>query len=265
MTGIAKTLCSTAALATALLVASCGKPAPAADAPGPTVSVASAEAAAPAGATPAVERKTGGCPASRTTPKTGLCVDADVSLFRQIHADHPLIDPKCVWATREVMLSDTEALIFRSQDCTAAKAPADDFHWADGKLSMGAGPGAIAILDILPVPAGKTAKAVALDKLKLAPVKDQSRCMIRAVEDAPMGGVTFELSPNDGYMAALSQKGEVVDACGPYGLTNSVQFFEDRGQRALFHRLGQDTGSWDPASFTFYAKGADGKWVKSAE
>ena len=27
--------------------------------------------------------------------------------------------------------------------------------------------------------------------------------------------------------------------------------------------LGQDDAPWDPASFTFYRKGADGKWGKA--
>jgi len=30
----------------------------------------------------------------------------------------------------------------------------------------------------------------------------------------------------------------------------------------LFHMVGQDEPLWDPASFTFYVKGADGRWSK---
>ena len=42
-----------------------------------------------------------------------------------------------------------------------------------------------------------------------------------------------------------------------------MQFWEGREHHALFHMLGQDDPLWDPASFTFYAKGADGVWAKT--
>jgi hypothetical protein len=44
---------------------------------------------------------------------------------------------------------------------------------------------------------------------------------------------------------------------------DGVQFWEARERRALFHMVGQDQPMWDPASFTFYAKGADGAWSRT--
>ena len=52
--------------------------------------------------------------------------------------------------------------------------------------------------------------------------------------------------------------------CGPNGVTvDATQFWEARNGYALFHMLGQDDPHWDPASFTFYRKSADGKWIKA--
>ena len=77
-------------------------------------------------------------------------------------------------------------------------------------------------------------------------------------------GETLEQRADFAAELETASGGEPWEACGPNGVTmDAVQFWESRPSYALFHMLGQDDGPWDPASFTFYRKGADGKWSKA--
>jgi hypothetical protein len=81
-----------------------------------------------------------------------------------------------------------------------------------------------------------------------------------------VAGRAFELFPNAELRAELdaATPDEPWEACGPNGVSmDGIQFWEAREHRALFHMVGQDQPMWDPASFTFYKKGADGVWAKA--
>ena len=99
-----------------------------------------------------------------------------------------------------------------------------------------------------------------------APEDQRTRCETKPFSGPMVAGRTFELAPSAELKAELEANaaGDLWDACGPNGVTmNAVQFWEARNGYALFHMLGQDDAPWDPASFTFYRKGAGGKWAKA--
>jgi len=125
---------------------------------------------------------------------------------------------------------------------------------------------AMFILEMIPLTAGETAEQAAMKTLNKAPEEQRTRCETRPLTGPVLAGPAFELAPKADFVAELetASGGEPWDACGPNGVTmDAVQFWEARPSYALFHMLGQDDGPWDPATFTFYRKGADGKWVKA--
>jgi hypothetical protein len=210
------------------------------------------------------------CSTGRTKAVTNVCDDANPALFRAINADHKLLSPKCVWVTEQLMLSEREVLAFRVQDCSAEGWDGEAYAYAGGKVKAGAAstPYAIdrVVLEILDLGAGQSAQQVAVNTLATAPDTERARCIIRPIEDAPMGGVTFQLAPDDAFMAELDQAGHTGRVCGDYGVGDGVQLFEQRGGGKLFfHHLGQADGYWDPASFTFYRPDATGAWTKSPD
>jgi hypothetical protein len=209
------------------------------------------------------------CSTGRTKAVTNICDDGNPALFRAVNDKHALLSPKCAWYTEQLMLSDAEYLVFRNQDCSAEGWDGAAYAFADGKVKMGAAstPYAIdkVILEILPLGQGQRAQQVAINTLSTAPETERKRCIIRPVEDAPMGGVTYQITPDDAYMTELDGGGQAWTACGDYGVGVGFHFFEERQGRLLFHRLDEGDGYWDPASFTFYRKNAQGVFSKSGE
>lgn len=252
------------ACATSAFLAACGEKT------GP-VSDVTPETTAPADlsstAEPAAAAPTGAC-TSGFLPETGLCADPAPDLFIAINTGLQPFDPACVWKTVEVPTSDTTALLFRTQDCSAKGWEADAFRWTDG--SVWAGPASlpddpdIRSLTVFDLPPGETADQAALATLSTAPPEQRDNCIVQERPGVVLAGRAFELAPTPELLEALeaANPGDLFDACGAYGLTDSVQIWEARPTRALFHSLGQDDPMWDPASYTFYVKGGDGVWRK---
>ncbi len=237
-------------LSTALL-ASCGNPETAAD----------ADAATPASAS---------CATGSPLPVTGLCSDGNRAFFLTTDTSIQIFAPKCVWRTAEVSVSGDEALVFRTQDCAGEGWDRTVYTWVSGYLKqrMASAPEDQAgfALQVFDVPAGQTAEQVALGTLAQAAEEQRSRCITAPLPKVKVAGHAFELKPNEELTAEMNAANpdELWDACGPNGMTlDSVQFWEGREGRALFHMTGQDTPPWDPASFTFYRKDDDGSWRKA--
>jgi hypothetical protein len=229
---------------------------------------AALDSAATAETMPAEAAAAGEC-APRLTI-TGLCGNADPSQFLKINTQLPKLANECVWRTQEVGVSDTLALLFRAQDCSAAGWVPNVYEYVQGyvKYRMDGTPGdqAMFILEVIPVPDGETPEQVAMKTLDKAPENQRDRCHTLPVTGPVVAGATFELAPAADLAAEMDMNagGEPWDACGPNGVTmDAQQFWEGRNGYALFHMLGQDDPQWDPASFTFYRKGADGVWVKA--
>ena len=242
-------------LTLALLVAGLAACSPADD---PSVG---AEAAA---ATPA-------CATGSPLPLTGLCSDGAAALFLATDTSAQTVAPRCVWRTEEISLSPDEAIVFRAQDCAGEGWDQMVYSHASGylKARLASVPEDQFgfILEIIPLAAGETAEQAALKTLDKAPGEQRARCEIHPLKGPKVVGRVFELAPNAELEAEMTaaHPDEPWDACGPNGFTgDAVQFWEGRDRHALFHMLGQDTPLWDPASFTFYRKGADGVWVKTS-
>lgn len=201
---------------------------------------------------------------------TGLCSNADPSLFLKVDARASTLATKCVWRTQEVGVADDMALVFRAQDCAAEGMVPHIYAHVQGyvKYRMDGTPEDQAnfMLQIIPLSAGETAEQAAMETLANAPEDQRARCATRPFSGPVVAGKTFELAPNAELKAELeaNSAGDLWEACGPNGVTmDAVQFWEARNGYALFHMLGQHDPQWDPASFTFYRKGADGKWAKA--
>lgn len=203
-------------------------------------------------------------------PITGLCSNGDPSIFLKTNPQAPKLAARCEWRTREISLTPTDAIVFRAQDCSAEGWVPNLYEVVQGyiKQRMDGTPEdqAIFILEMLPVAAGETAEQTAMKTLGKAPENQRERCETRPLTSPVLAGSAFELAPKPDLAAELetASGGEPWDACGPNGVSmDAVQFWEARPSYALFHMLGQDDAPWDPASFTFYRKGADGKWGKA--
>ena len=216
----------------------------------------------------AVIADTGACGTS--LPITGLCSNADPSYFLKINTQAPKLATKCAWRTQEVGVSDTMALVFRAQDCSADGWVPHVYAYLQGyvKSRMQGTPDdqASFILQVIPVAQGETPEQAAMKTLSNAPEDQRTRCATHTFSGPVVAGKTFKLAPNAELQAELEANaaGDVWDACGPNGVTTDAQqFWEGRNGFALFHMLGQDDPQWDPASFTFYRRSADGKWTKA--
>ncbi len=203
-------------------------------------------------------------------PLTGLCSNAVEGQFLKIDTQAPKLATKCVWRTQEVGITPADAIVFRVQDCTAEGWVPNTYEVVQNyvKYRMDGTPSdqAMFILEFVPLAADETAEQAALKTLSKAPEDQRGRCEARPRAGAVLAGSAFELAPSVELANELEMTngGEPWDACGPNGYTMSaIQFWEARKTYALFHMLGQDDPSWDPASFTFYRKGDDGKWVKA--
>jgi hypothetical protein len=208
--------------------------------------------------------------ASGKLPVTGLCSDANPSVFLSIDSNLETLARGCVWRTEELQTKDTEALVFRAQDCTGEMWDRIAYTWVDRyvKSRSVAVPAdqAVFVLEVLPLAEGETAEQVAMRTLALAPEDQRTRCEAKPFNGPRVVGRSFELFPNAELKAELdaATPDEPWEACGPNGVSmDGVQFWEDREKHALFHMVGQDQPMWDPASFTFYLKGADGAWSRT--
>jgi hypothetical protein len=248
-----------ASLSAAILASACG----------PGTEPASEIAAAPEAAGDAEQAAAPAPCAGALLPVTGLC--AGDNLYAKINANHELPAPHCVWRPQEVSVSADEALVFRSLDCTQGTGQPVTYSYSGSVLTAtwppfeaGEPPYDMQALEIFPLN-GETAEAVALKTLDTAPENQRERCVIRPLESEVALGAAFALSPNDELRAELESAAEegMYDACGLYGATDSATWWEGRPGKALFHSTGQDTPPWDTASFTFYARSADGAWTKA--
>lgn len=253
---------------TTLLASGCGRDTPTVSEPPPEAAGPSSPAET-APDTPLAGPADGGGPcAAGFLPLTGLCADPSPDRFAAVDAELQPFDAACVWKTMEVPVSDTQALLFRTQDCSAKGWEADTFRWQDGALwarpaSLPDEPG-FPVLTVFELAPGQTAQQAALDTLETAPPEQRDHCEISERPGMALAGEAFELAPSADLMAALeaASGGEPFDACGRYGLTDADRAWEAREGRALFHSFGQDSPMWDPASFTFYQRGPDGVWRK---
>ncbi len=223
---------------------------------------------AEASAAPAAAEATSGC--GVRLPVTGLCSNSDPADFLKIDAQASKLANRCVWHTEEVSVSETMALAFRAQDCSAEGWVPHVYSYVQGyvKYRMDGTPDdqAMFILQVMPVEAGETPEQAAMKTLSSAPEDQRTRCTTAPYGGPVIAGTAFKLAPNAELAAEMEAMsgGEPWDACGANGVTmDAQQFWEARNGYALFHMLGQDDPQWDPASFTFYRKGADGKWAKA--
>lgn len=211
------------------------------------------------------------CATGSPLPITGLCSDGNASLFLATTTSAEIVAPRCVWRTQEVSLSPSEAIVFRAQDCSGEGWDQTLYSYVSGylKIRQASVPEDQSgfILEIFPLADGETAEQAALKTLDKAPGDQRARCEVQPLKGPKLPGRVFEVGPNAELQADMTaaHPDEPWDACGPNGFTNdAVQLWEGRDHHALFHMLGQDTPLWDPASFTFYRKGADGVWAKSS-
>lgn len=200
---------------------------------------------------------------------TGVCSDANPALFLAIDPKIDTVARGCVWRTEELQTKPDEALVFRAQDCTGEKWDRTVYSWVGNyvkaRLETVPEDQANFLLEVHDVPAGGTPEQVALATLANAPEEQRERCIIVPLPEIVAGGHAFEVGPNPELEAELraAHPDEPWEACGPNGVTmDGIQYWEGRETHALFHIVGQDEPLWDPASFTFYAKGPDGAWAK---
>ncbi len=209
------------------------------------------------------------CATGSPLPITGLCSDGNASLFLAIDPKAETFGPRCVWRTEEVETYPDEALVFRAQDCSGEGWDKTTYKYEASHLkthtaSMPVGDFDFA-LEVIPLIGGETAEQAALQTLAKADPAQRSRCEIKPLTHYTVAGRAFELGPNAELKVELDAlyPDEPWDACGPNGVSlDAISFWEGRDHHALFHMLGQDTPIWDPASFTFYRKGADSVWTK---
>jgi hypothetical protein len=237
------------ALAAASMLAACGK---AGEAPEPG----------------AAAQGDGACSGTKL-PITGVCSDASPTLFAAIDPTVETVAQGCVWRTEELQTKPDEALVFRAQDCTGEKWDKTVYAWIGGyvKARLASVPEDQAnfVLEVHDVPEGETAETVALKTLSAAPEDQRSRCVVTPLPEIKVAGHAFEIAPDAELEAELTANNpdEPWDACGPNGVTmDAIQFWEGREKHALFHIIGQDEPLWDPASFTFYVRQANGTWRK---
>ncbi len=203
-------------------------------------------------------------------PITGLCNTADPSLFLAIDDTIETFATRCLWRTEEVQFSADDVLVFRAQDCSPEGWVRNIYSHVSGYLKhrMDGTPEDQAgfALQIIPLAAGETAEEAAMKTVALAPEEERGRCVTKPNTITRLAGRPFDLAPQPDFMAELEAAADgLFSACGPNGFTNeAVQVWEGRANVALFHMLGQDTPPWDPASFTFYRKAADGRWAKAS-
>lgn len=246
-------------LGCALLAAGCG----AAPADSPEVSIV--------GATVALPAADGACRNGAPLPITGLCNTADPTLFLEVDDTIETFATRCLWRTEEVQLSPDEVLVFRAQDCSPEGWVRTIYSHVSGYLKhrMDGTPENQAgfALQVFPLTQDETPEQAAMKTLALAPEDQRGRCIVAKLQGPKLAGYAFELEPGPELRAELDAlfPDEPYDACGPNGFTgDAMQFWEGRKTVALFHMLGQDTPPWDPASFTFYRRAADGRWAKAS-
>jgi len=210
------------------------------------------------------------CPNGAPLPVTGLCNNADASLFLAVDDSIETFATRCLWRTEEVQLSTDEVLVFRAQDCAPEGWVRTVYSHLSGYLKhrMDGTPEDQAgfALQIVPLAANEAPEQAAMKTLAQAPEDQRARCIVVKLPGPKLAGRAFRLEPVPELRGELEELsgGEPFDACGPNGLTlDAVQFWEGRSNVALFHMLGQDTPPWDPASFTFYRRAADGRWAKT--
>lgn len=251
---------------TALALAACGQPSGTTEAPAaPAAAIAPASSAGVAPAAPC---------ATSALPITGLCSDANAALFVATDDARTLFSASCAWKTQEIKLADDRAIVFRAQDCTPDSSTDDFTYTFDGTLgaktlkyripSMEPGD-RMSFLDMFDVGAGETAEQVAMKTLAYAPADQKARCVTKARPGPKVAGRVFDLGPNEALEKELNEANpdDPWDACGPHGVSmETTVFWEGRDHHAFFHMTGQDDPPWDFASFTFYAKGADGAWAR---
>ncbi len=183
------------------LLAACGpKPEVSAEAAAPETAAALASAGAGAGAA---------CPAS-ALPLTGICSDANPSLFIKVDVKRETFARGCVWRTEEVQLSDAEALLFRAQDCTGEKWDAQVYSRLDRyvkirPVTLPESEGNF-MVEIFPVGDGQTAEQVALQTLANAPEDQRSRCIAKPLGGFEAAGRVFEIAPNDELTKEMEEK-----------------------------------------------------------
>ena len=212
---------------------------------------------------------TAGCSGAKLAI-TGVCSDADPALFAAIDPSIDTVANGCVWRTEELQTKPDEALVFRAQDCTGEKWDRTVYIWignyVKARLASVPEDQASFLLEIHDLAEGETPEDVAMKTLVAAPEDQRARCVAIPLPEIRVAGRAFELGPNAELEAELtaSHPDEPWDACGPNGVTmDAMQFWEAREKHALFHIIGQDEPLWDPASFTFYVRDADGSWRKS--
>ena len=222
------------------------------------------------GADPGAAVSAGGPACTGTKlPITGACSDANAALFVAIDPKQKTVARGCVWRTEELRTKETEALVFRAQDCTGEMWDRTVYTYVGGfvksRLATVPEDQAGFLLEVYDVPDGQTAEQVAMATLDKAPQDQRARCITSPMDGVTVAGHPFELAPNKELEAEMQANSpdEPWEACGPNGVTmDGIQYWEGREKRALFHMVGQDEPLWDPASFTFYVKGADGRWSK---
>lgn len=212
---------------------------------------------------------TGGC-GGKTMPITGVCDDANPALFLLTDQGLDTFARGCVWKTQELQIKDNEALVFRAQDCTGEMWDRTIYSWIGNYVKSRPEPvpadQATFAVQVFDVPAGQTAEQIAMSTLSNAPEDQRGRCITKPTTGAKVSGTAFELVPNDELLKEVREAhpDEAWEACGPNGVNNDTrQYWEGRKTHALFHMIGQDQPGWDPASFTFYRKGASGAWAKA--
>jgi hypothetical protein len=253
-----------------MLAVSCGQQTELASEPGPE-SVADVSSPSETAPETALAEPAGGPCLAGFLPLTGLCADPATDRFTAINTELQPFDPACVWKTVEISVTEAQALLFRTQDCSAKGWDADAYRWENGavwtrpaSMTDDGGVRSLSVFDLTP---GQTAEQYALGTLEAAPPEQQDHCIIETVSSPVLAGRAFQLSPTPELLEALEteNQGEPFDACGPYGMTDAAQVWEGRETRALFHGLGQDDPMWDPASYTFYTRGPDGVWRKEGD
>ncbi len=246
---------------TALALAACGGNKPA-DKPSEAASASPAAPVVPAAI----------CTAGKM-PITGVCDDAQPALFGFVDPKPEMYSDKCTWVTAEAQRSDTEALVFRVQKCPAGSEPMTTYKFdGPGKLMAyfpnpepGKPPYDNLAAEIWDLKAGETAQDVAMKTLAGVPKAESKGCEIHMKPEIKfVAGQAFEVGPTDARLKELhTVEDGILSTCGSYGYSEeAVAFWEARPAYAIYHSLGQDTPPWDPASFTFYKKQADGSWQK---
>jgi len=248
----------------------------------------------PATGTPGTKAQAGCAAGDTRLPGTGLCQIAAVNLFAperlsSLSNRHDELPVGCEWLVNETMTPDpAEAILYLALRCGGKVTK---LEFSAGAHSAALGYGVSGFFEKVPAQGEEGSELVRLFPLEGVPdpkamileialgnAKEQgvsageiAACSVREAPEIGLDAYLVDVS--DAYKKAnkLGAYDEgpadmpnhgVYGACGPFGVSDSHDFWLIRDGYAWFVQQGQDMPDFDAASLTVFRKGSDGVWAQ---